>query len=117
MPARFFYGWVIVAASFIILTVAYGVQFSYGVFLPHIMADLKIDRISATAPFSLYILLYTILGFVSGPATDRYGPRAVVLVGATLFGIGYFLLTTATAEWQLFLFLSLFAGIGMSAIF
>ena len=63
MPARFFYGWVIVAASFVILTVAYGVQFSYGVFLPHIMADLEIDRVSATAPFSLYILLYTILGF------------------------------------------------------
>ena len=117
MPARYFYGWVIVAASFIILTVAYGVQFSYGVFLPHIMADLEIDRVSATAPFSLYIFLYTILGFVSGPATDRYGPRVVVLVGAALFGIGYFLLTTATVEWQLFLFLSLIAGMGMSAIF
>jgi hypothetical protein len=34
MPSGIFHGWLIVAASFSILTVSYGVQFSYGVFCP-----------------------------------------------------------------------------------
>jgi MFS family permease len=117
MPSGIFRGWLIVAASFSILTVAYGVQFSYGVFLPHIMADLELNRVAATAPFSLYVLVYTVMGVISGPATDRLGPRAVVLAGAGLLGLGYFLLATARAEWQLFLFLGLVAGLGMSAVF
>ncbi len=117
MVARVFYGWVIVAACFTILTVAYGVQFSYGVFLPHIMTDLGLDRVTATAPFSLYVLVYTVMGVVTGPATDRFGPRVVVLVGAGLLGLGYFLLATARMEWQVFLFLGLITGLGMSAVF
>jgi OFA family oxalate/formate antiporter-like MFS transporter len=117
MPPKFFYGWVIVTASFVILTVAYGVQFSYGVFLPHIMADLGLSRVQATAPFSLYVLVYTVMGLVSGTATDRLGPRVVVLAGAGLLGLGYCLLATASSQWQIFLFLSLIAGIGMSAVF
>ena len=117
MSFRFFYGWVIVAASFTILTLAYGVQFSYGVFLPHIMRDLELDRVAATAPFSLYVLVYTVTAFISGRATDRFGPRAVVLTGAGMLGLGYVLLSTAKAEWHIFLFLSLITGIGMSAVF
>mgnify|MGYP002153062329 FL=1 len=117
MQPRFFYGWVIVAASFFILTVAYGVQFSYGIFLPHIMADLDLTRVEATAPFSAYVLAYTVMGLVSGTATDRHGPRIVVLAGAGLLGLGYCLLSTANYQWQIYLFLSLIAGVGMSAVF
>ncbi len=117
MRLGFFYGWVIVGASFTILTVAYGVQFSYGVFLPHMMADLGLDRVALTAPFSLFVLVYTVMGFVSGPATDRFGPRTVVLAGAALLALGYGLLATVVNEWQLYLFLSLITGIGMSAVF
>jgi MFS family permease len=81
------------------------------------MADLELDRVAATAPFSLYVLVYTVMGVITGPATDRLGPRVVVLAGAGLLGLGYFLLATARAEWQLFLFLGLVAGLGMSAVF
>jgi MFS family permease len=81
------------------------------------MADLELDRVAATAPFSLYVLVYTVMGVITGPATDRLGPRVVVLAGAGLLGLGYFLLATARAEWQLFMFLGLVAGLGMSAVF
>jgi hypothetical protein len=53
-PANFSFGWVIVIASFIVLTVAYGLQFSYGIFLPFIADDLGLSRATATAPLSLY---------------------------------------------------------------
>ena len=35
----FFYGWVVVACTFVILCVAYGIQFSFGVFMPEISKD------------------------------------------------------------------------------
>ena len=117
MHGRFFYGWLIVAAPFVILTLAYGLQFSYGVFLPHIMADLNLDRASASAPFSLYVVFYTFWSIVTGPATDRFGPRKVVIIGGLLLALGYFLLSSATEGWQLFLYFGAIAGAGMSAAY
>ena len=114
---KLFYGWVVVAASFTIVAVGYGLQFSYGVFLPYMMADLGLDLVAATAPFSLYVLIYSLMCFVSGPATDRFGPRMVVVTGGIMLALGYALLTTSTGNWQLYAYLSLVAGIGMSAVF
>ena len=67
-------------------------QFSYGVFLPYMMRELGISLSAATAPFSLYVLIYSLMCFVSGPATDRLGPRVVVLSGGVLLGLAYLLL-------------------------
>jgi hypothetical protein len=33
---RFFYGWVVVACTFTVLCIAYGIQFTFGVFMPAI---------------------------------------------------------------------------------
>ena len=112
-----FHGWVIVAAAFIILMVGYGLQFSYGVFLPYLMQEFGLDLAAATAPFSLYVLVYSLMCFVSGPATDRFGPRVVVIAGGLLLGLGYLMVSSMTRPWQLYVFLSLVAGVGMSAVF
>jgi MFS family permease len=116
-PANFFLGWVIVIASFIVLTVAYGLQFSYGIFLPFIADDLGLSRATATAPLSLYILTYSLLTFATGPLTDKLGPRKVVLAGGFLLGLGYLLLSSVSSTWQIFASFSLVAGLGMSATF
>lgn len=115
MPGRLFYGWLIVAASFVIFMVVYGLQFSFGVFLPHLMRDLGLDRAAASAPFSLYIFLYALLSIVTGRATDKLGPRTVVLTGGVLLGLGYLLLSRATTGWQIFVFFGVVAAAGMSA--
>ena len=61
-PHRFYYGWVIVACTFAILCIAYGVQFSFGVFMPFISADTGWDRGSLSLPYSLYIFVYSAWG-------------------------------------------------------
>ena len=58
-PRRLYFGWMVVAAAFCVLAVAYGMQFSYGVFMPSMAADLGWDRATLSAPFSLFVLLYT----------------------------------------------------------
>jgi len=112
-----FYGWVVVAACFGILLVAYGIQFSYGVFLPAMAAETGWDRTSLSLAFSLYVLVYSALGAASGWCTDRFWPRLVVATGAVLLGGGLLLTSRADALRQLYLSLGLIAALGMSAIY
>ncbi len=112
-----FYGWLIVAACFGILFVAYGIQFSYGVFLPAMAAETGWDRTSLSLAFSLYVFVHSVLGAASGWCTDHFGPRLVIGAGALLLGGGLALTSQASAPWQLYLSLGLVAALGMSAIY
>ena len=112
-----YYGWVIAWTAFAVLTVAYGVQYCFGVFLPFIAADLGISRTMATLSFAVYVFLYSALSALSGILTDRKGPRYVLVLGAAFLGAGYLLTSQARSSWQLVLALGVVAGIGMSAAF
>lgn len=112
-----FYGWVVVGCAFVILCVAYGIQFSFGVFMPAIAAETGWDRASLSLPYSLYVFVYSGLGVVTGRWTDRWGPRVVIMVGSCLLGIGIVCLSQVRALWHLYLFLGFIAAFGMSAAF
>ena len=114
---RFFYGWGVVACTFTVLCIAYGVQFSFGVFMPAISADTGWDRGSLSLPYSLYVFVYSALGIVTGRFTDRWGPRIVLTVGGCLLGSGIILVSQVQTLWQLYLFLGLIAASGMSAAY
>jgi MFS transporter, OFA family, oxalate/formate antiporter len=114
---RPFYGWLVVAACFGILLLAYGIQFSYGVFLPAMAAETGWDRTSLSLAFSIYVFVYSILGAASGWCTDRFGPRLVIGAGALLLGGGLLLTSRVDALWQLYISLGLIAALGMSAIY
>ncbi|HZP45828.1 MAG TPA: MFS transporter [Candidatus Binataceae bacterium] len=112
-----FYGWVIVAATFSVLSIAYGIQFSYGVVLPAIATTTGWSRSQLSLPYSVYVFIYSALGMVSGRLTDRLGPRIVVTVGALLLGGGVMLIGAAHSLGQLYLALGVVAATGMSAAY
>jgi MFS family permease len=114
---RLFYGWVVVACTFTVLTVAYGIQFSFGVFMHFISADTGWDRASLSFPYSVYVFLYSTLGLVSGRLTDRLGPRIVLTIGGGLLGTGIILVSRAHMLWHLYVALGLVAAAGMSAAY
>lgn len=109
-----YYGWVIVWLSFVVVMASYGLLFSYAVFAPSFAEALALDAAAVSAPFSVCVATYAILGLVTGRMTDRWGPRPVILCGAVLLATGYFVLSQATALWHLFLGMSVLVGIGMS---
>jgi OFA family oxalate/formate antiporter-like MFS transporter len=117
MGEKFFYGWIVVACAFTILCVAYGIQFSFGVFMPYISADTGWDRASLSLPYSCYVFVYSALGIVSGRLTDRLGPRAVLIAGGCLLGGGIMLMSRVHAHWQLYIVLGFVAASGMSAAY
>ena len=112
-----FYGWVVVACAFVILCVAYGIQFSFGVFMADISKETGWGRDSLSLPYSLYVFLYSALGALAGRFTDHWGPRIVITVGGCLLGLGIILTSQVTALWQMYISLGLIAASGMSAAY
>jgi len=110
-----FTGWIVVAAAFSVLALAYGVQFSFGLFLDPITEETGWSTAMLSLAFAIYIGLYSLLSSVSGWATDRFGPRVVIFVGGLLLGAGWALVGLARQPWQLFVALSVLAAAGMSA--
>ncbi len=105
------------ACAFAILCICYGIQFTFGVFMPVISADTGWNRASLSLPYSLYVFVYSALGIVSGRLTDRLGPRVVLMAGACLLGTGLMLMSGVHALWQIYVVLGLIAAAGMSAAY
>jgi MFS family permease len=99
------------------LCIAYGVQFTFGVFMPHISADTGWDRGALSLPYSVYVFVYSALGLISGRLTDRWGPRVVLTAGGALLGSGIMLMSRVGMLWQIYLVLGLLAASGMSAAY
>lgn len=109
-----FYGWVVVGAAFAVLFLAYGLQFSYGVFVMGLADELGWSRADTVLPYSLYVFVYSALSAATGRATDRWGPRQVITLGALLLGLGWGASALVHQPWQLCLTLGVVAALGMS---
>jgi len=116
-PQKFFYGWVITGVVFLNLAMAYGSQYSFGVFFPFLIQEFGWTRQSLSGAFSLYAFLYSFLGVILGRWSDRYGPRIVLLGGSLCLGIGIGLISQVQAVWHIYLFYGLLASWGMSAAY
>lgn len=112
-----FYGWVVVGSAFSILALAYGVQYSFGVFVPLIVDELGWQRATLGGAFSLYAMIYLGVTVFAGRLSDVLGPRLVISAGGILIGIGLIGTSRATAEWELFFWYGLVAALGMSTAY
>ena len=112
--AGLFRGWLVVAAAFSVLFFAYGLQFSYGVFVSGMAAELGWSRAATALPYSIYVFAYSVLSAATGRATDRFGPRPVITIGALLLGIGWGTSALVQQPWHLNITLGVVAALGMS---
>ena len=110
-----FYGWIIVAASTIIMTLGLGMLQSFGVFFKPIASEFQWTRDVTAAAFSIYGVVEAIVTPLSGVFVDRYGPRTVLAISGILTGLGYFLISQTHALWQFYLFFGLIIGVSSGA--
>jgi MFS family permease len=112
-----FYGWVVVATAFCVALVAYGVQYSFGIFLNPLREDFGWSVALVSGAASLFMFSRGALAILTGWATDRYGPRIIVAIGGFFLGLGLILTSQISAAWQLYIFYGLMAGFGLSVAF
>ena len=113
---RFFYGYIVVAASFVIMVVAQGVYIVFGIFFNPLLEEFGWTRAVISGAYSLSSIIQGVLGIAMGGLVDRFGPRIVVTVCGVFLGAGYILMSRINTEWQIYLFYGVIAGIGMSGL-
>ncbi len=111
---KIFYGYIIVAASFVIMAMMHGTYNTFGIFFTPLESDFSITRAVLSGANSFAFLIMGVSSIVAGILADRFGPRRVLTACAVIFGAGFLLLSRATAVWQLYLIFAL-TGIGLSA--
>lgn len=114
---KLFYGWVVVVAFLIIGIAIYGTRFSFGVFFKSIETEFDLTRAAASGVFSISMVLTCVFAILGGWASDRYGPRIVILLMGLFTGFSLLLTSQTNSSWQLFLTYSLLLSIGTGAIF
>jgi MFS family permease len=114
--SRFFYGYIVVIAAFLIMMVSWAAYNSFGVFFTPMSKDFEWDRAVTSGAFSLSMFIYGVLGIAVGAINDRFGPRVLLTSCGILLGLGYLLMSQVSTVWQLYLFLGLIIGVGMSGV-
>jgi MFS family permease len=93
-PGRLFYGWWIVIIG-CVLDAVKGGTFNTGFtlyFLP-ILTELRLSRAATSLPFSLAKLESAVEGPLVGYLVDRFDVRVMLVIGTTLAGLGFVLLS------------------------
>lgn len=109
-----FYGWVVVWAAFAVMTVIFGVAYSFAAFFEPLANTFDAKRADVSWMFGLASLLYFSLGVVGGALADRYGPRATGVAGILLLSAGLVLSSFATDLRTIYLAYGLGIGLGVA---
>lgn len=116
-PSGFFYGWVVVGGAFLVLFLAYGTQYAFGVFFSALLEEFGWSRAGLSGVFSLYAFLYCVFGLVAGQLTDRWGPRVVIALGGVFLGLGLAGMSQVRDLWHPYLLYGVVAALGMSTAY
>lgn len=114
---RFFYGYIVVVASLVILLLQYGPRNSFGVFFKPMTSELGWTRAMTSGAFTLSMLVQGSSGILMGRLNDRFGPRFIMAFCCFFLGLGFLLMSLTSSIWQLYLFYGVVIGIGVSGVF
>ena len=114
---RFFYGYVVAIAAFVIALIAWGTTYAFGVFFIPLIGEFGWTRAVTSVAYSLMVFFRGLFSIVHGRLTDRFGPRPVLTVCALFLGSGYLLMSQITAIWQLYLFYGVIIAVGVSGAY
>jgi len=113
---RFFYGYVIVSAIFVIMLMTFGLNYTFGVFFKPLIAEFGWTRAATSSAYSLCTLVAGFLGIFAGRLSDRFGSKVVGIACGFFLGLGFLLMSQINAIWQLYLFYGLIIAAGIGGI-
>jgi MFS family permease len=112
MRLPFFYGWIIVAVTFVTMAIGVNARTSFSLFFPPIIDEFGWDQGVIAGAFSFGFLVSGAVSPLIGRAMDRFGPRIVMELGVALMGGGLLLAPLTTQPWHLYLTIGVMVGAG-----
>jgi MFS family permease len=109
--------WRLLAAAMAMVGIAMGALFSLGVFLAPIQTTTGWSRTAISAVALLAWVALGIGSFLWGALSDRTGPRAVIVVGGVLLGLGLVLASQVTVLWQFTVVYGVLVGLAVGAFY
>ena len=109
------YAWVIVAVLAVVMTVASGARFLFGVVLKPLSEEFGWNRAELTGAVMLAMVVISICQPLVGILVDRYGPKRVLVIGLSLLGVSLLPLSFATSLWQVYLLYGVLISLGLAA--
>jgi sugar phosphate permease len=98
-----FYGWWIILGSTAILFVSSGIGFyGHGVILDPLRNQYGWSKGMVSLAVTMYFATTGAMGLLIGRFIDQYGPKPVLILGSTIMGIGFLLLSRVSQLWQFF---------------
>jgi MFS family permease len=104
-----------IVSVWLTLGVAFGLMFSFSVFLVPLLEEFKWSRGLAAGAFSLSAVVQGLLSPAVGALVDRLGPRLVILGGAVVLGLSSVLASQIGSLWHLYLTTGVLTAVGVCA--
>lgn len=70
--------------------------YAFSVFIRPLMAQFGWTVAQVSMAYALVCLFFGLVGILAGRLNDRFGPRAVVLIGGLIMAFGFFMVSTIT---------------------
>ncbi|MGB3866399.1 MAG: MFS transporter, partial [Xanthobacteraceae bacterium] len=112
MRTRLFYGWVIVAITFVTMGIGVNARTAFSLFFPSIIDEFQWERGLTAGAFSFGFVVSAGFSPLIGRMMDRFGPRVVMETGVLLMAAGLLLAPLTTEVWHLYLTMGLLVGGG-----
>jgi len=108
----FFYGWVVVAVTFVTMGIGVNARTAFSLFFPPILQEFGWERGVTAGAFSFGFIASAIVSPLIGRLMDRAGPRAVMELGVALMGGGLLLAPLTREPWHLYVTIGVMVGAG-----
>ncbi|MBI4296200.1 MAG: MFS transporter [Chloroflexi bacterium] len=113
--ARYFYGWNIVAATFL-ADLSYAEHYTsiLGFFFKPLQNEFGWKRSAIAAVQTIARVTEALVAPVVGPLIDRYGPRVLMPIGGIVVGLAMLAVTQVDAIWQFYLLRGVIVALGFA---
>jgi MFS family permease len=111
-----YYGWVVVAVSFITMSLVSPIGTMFQLFYHALEDEFHWSHASISGIYGLHQFLNGAISPLVGYLLDRFGPRRVMPIGALILGLGLALSSQITALWQLYLTFGVVAAFGVAML-